>query len=293
MQLLRGLVVATLAVAALAAKAATVVADATNPAPALSDSTTNLVLVVIPAIGFAFAMYWWYLAAEISIDDKNKYRDNDHLTAEILASVSVISRRVSDGATTFLFAEYKAILLFLSLFGTMLYFLLGVSLSSPQNGEKAPDAPWVNAFLSLISLAVGAGTSVLSGWIGMRIAVYTNSRTAIMATTGAAEGDSAQGFAAGFQTAFRGGITMGFTLTSLGIFSLYLTVKVVGNYFGSDPSNAQQLYECVAAFGLGGSAVACFGRVGGGIFTKAADVGSDLVGKVEKNIPEDDARTRV
>jgi H(+)-translocating pyrophosphatase len=287
MSSVRVLVAAALAAVTLAAKASTATSTVSN-APAISDSTTNLLLVVIPALGFAFAMYWWYLAVEISIDDKSKYRDNDHLTAEILERVTMISRRVSDGATTFLFAEYRAILLFLSLFGTMLYFLLGVSLSSPQGGEKAADAPWVNAFLSLISLAIGAGTSVLSGWIGMRIAVFTNSRTAVMATTGAAEGDSAQGFAAGFQTAFRGGITMGFALTSLGIFSLYCTVKIVGSYFGA--GDTQQLYECVAAFGLGGSAVACFGRVGGGIFTKAADVGSDLVGKVEKNIPEDDAR---
>jgi len=142
----------------------------------------------------------------------------------------------------------------------MLYFLLGVSLSSPAAGERAPDAPWVNAFLSVASLAIGAGSSVLSGWIGMRIAVYTNSRTAVMATTGAAEGDSAQGYAAGFQTAFRGGITMGFALTSLGIFSLYLTVKLMQGYFGQTAAAQQQVFECVAAFGLGGSAVACFGR---------------------------------
>lgn len=275
------------AAAAAADKAATIPVDQT---PGLSDGATNLLLVVIPAIGFAFAMYWWYLATEISIDSKDKYRSNDHLTAEILASVSLISQRVSDGANAFLFAEYRAMLLFLSLFGTLLYFLLGVSLSNPEPGERGADAPWVNAFLSLVSFATGAATSVLSGFIGMRIAVYTNSRTAVMATTGAAEGDSAQGFAAGFQTAFRGGITMGFALTSLGIFSLYATVRIVASYFGTGIENAPQIYECVAAFGLGGSAVACFGRVGGGIFTKAADVGSDLVGKLEKNIPEDDAR---
>jgi len=286
-------VAAMAALASVAAAAATKDAAAATVAagaPALSEYTVALILVVVPALGFAFAMYWWYLATEISIDSKDKYKHNDHLTPEILSNVSTIAQRVSDGANAFLFAEYKAMVLFLSLFGTLLYFLLGVSLSSPPAGEKAPEAPWVNAFLSLLSFAIGAGTSVLSGYIGMRIAVFTNSRTAVMATSGAAEGDLSQGFAAGFQTAFRGGITMGFALTSLGIFSLFATSKLVASYFGSGSDVVPQIYECVAAFGLGGSAVACFGRVGGGIFTKAADVGSDLVGKVEKNIPEDDAR---
>jgi H(+)-translocating pyrophosphatase len=79
-------------------------------------------------------------------------------------------------------------------------------------------------------------------------------------------------------------------LTSLGLISLFACINIVKIYFGTDPSLARELYECVAAFGLGGSSVACFGRVGGGIFTKAADVGADLVGKIEKNIPEDDPR---
>ena len=124
----------------------------------------------------------------------------------------------------------------------------------------------------------------------MRIAVYTNARTAVMATSGNEEGDQGRGFALGFQTAFRGGITMGFGLTSMGLFALFMTIRIISAYFGSEPAHLREIYECVAAFGLGGSAIACFGRVGGGIYTKAADVGADLVGKVEKNIPEDDPR---
>lgn len=266
-------------------------ASVTNNTPALSESSASYFIVISSAAGFAFAMYWWYVTSEITIEPgKDRRHRNDHLTDEIMRNVYIISQRVSEGANAFLFAEYKYMGIFLVCFGALIYFLLGVSLSSPQGAHKAADAPWTNAGLSLVSFFAGALTSVGAGYIGMHIAVYTNSRTAVMATEGAAEGDQSQGFQAGFQTAFRGGITMGFALTSMGLFSLFVTIKIVQSYFGAQPENARELYECVAAFGLGGSAVACFGRVGGGIFTKAADVGADLVGKVEKNIPEDDAR---
>lgn len=281
-----------LAGAATAAFAAEV-APATNPTnvPALSESMASAFIVLSSAAGFAFAMYWWYVTAEISIEPgKDRRQRNEHLTDEIMRNVYIISKRVSEGANAFLFAEYRYMGVFMAAFGAMIYFLLGVSLSSPQGGEKAAENPWVNAGLSLFAFFAGALTSIGAGWVGMRIAVFTNSRTAVMATEGAAEGDQSQGFQAGFQTAFRGGITMGFALTSMGLFSLFVTIKVIASYFGGQAENARELYECVAAFGLGGSAVACFGRVGGGIFTKAADVGADLVGKVEKNIPEDDAR---
>jgi len=282
--------IATCLAGACAAASQVASKDPANAA-SMSEGTASVFIVFSAAAGFAFAMYWWYVTSEISIDPaKGRKNRNEHLTDEIMRNVYVISERVSSGATAFLFAEYKYMALFMAGFGTLLYFLLGVSLSSPQGGEKPAAAPWMNAGISLISFLVGASTSVLAGWIGMRIAVYTNSRTAVMATEGAAEGDQSRGYAAAFQTAFRGGITMGFALTSMGVFSLFCTIKLAQSYFGSQSENARELYECVAAFGLGGSAVACFGRVGGGIFTKAADVGADLVGKVEKNIPEDDAR---
>jgi inorganic pyrophosphatase len=257
----------------------------------LSDNATSILIVVFSVAGFIYAMYWWYDLAEIVID-KDKYNvHNDKLTPEIMASVASIAKKVSQGARTFLFAEYRAMALFLSCFAVLLLILLGFSLSNPvDNKAIRPAAPWANAFLSVFAFFCGAITSIVAGWIGMQIAVFANSRTAVMATEGVAEGDSAKAFSSAFQTAFRGGITMGFALTSLGCFSLFIVIRVIGSYFGPLQAHAVELYECVAAFGLGGSAVACFGRVGGGIFTKAADVGSDLVGKVEKNIPEDDAR---
>ncbi|EPY25094.1 vacuolar-type proton translocating pyrophosphatase 1 [Angomonas deanei] len=256
---------------------------------AMSADTTSLVIIVSAILGFVFAMYWWYALSDIKILPGKGLRNN-YLTDEVMRNVYVIYTRISEGATAFLVSEYKYMAVFMAGFGTLLFVLLGIALSSPQEGMKAPVSPWTNAALSIFAFIAGAFTSVAAGWIGMRIAVYTNARTAVMATSGSEEGDQSQGFALGFQTAFRGGITMGFALTSLGLAALFVTVKVIGSYFGDVPENLPELYECVAAFGLGGSAIACFGRVGGGIYTKAADVGADLVGKVENNIPEDDPR---
>ncbi|KAG5471338.1 hypothetical protein LSCM1_01418 [Leishmania martiniquensis] len=263
------------------------------PAPhiLMSSEMASVVIVMSASLGFTFAMYWWYVLSYIKITPgKDQGLRNAHLTDEVMRNVYVIYSRISEGATAFLMSEYKYMAVFMAGFGTLIFFLLGVALSSPQQGQALPQSPWANAGLSLLSFLIGAITSVAAGWIGMRIAVYTNARTAVMATSGGDDGDQASGFRLGFQTAFRGGITMGFGLTSLGLFALFLTVKIVAAYFGTGAEAMPELFECVAAFGLGGSAIACFGRVGGGIYTKAADVGADLVGKIENNIPEDDPR---
>jgi H+-translocating diphosphatase len=92
----------------------------------------------------------------------------------------------------------------------------------------------------------------------------------------------------GFSTAYRAGCVMGFSLTSLGLLVLAILIAVYTNlYVDNDYTDFTRMYECIAGYGLGGSTIALFGRVGGGIFTKAADVGADLVGKVESNLPED------
>jgi H+-translocating diphosphatase len=257
-------------------------------APSKSYATVGMI-ILSSVVCFAFGMYWWKVAEEIIIEPgKGLAATSPFLTDEIMDNVKTIAQRVSEGATAFLFAEYRYMAVFMGSFGILLYILLGVSLSNPTNPEEAvPESPWTNAGLSVFAFMMGSCTSILSGWIGMRIAVFTNCRTAVMATDGADKKEYEKGYSGAFETAFRGGITMGFCLTSLGIFSLLVTI---GFTYSSLSAHPKQLYECVAAFGLGGSAIACFGRVGGGIFTKAADVGADLVGKVEKNIPEDDKR---
>lgn len=259
--------------------------------PILSSTSTSLIIVSSAALGFAFAMYWWYVLSDIVIaEGRNHGIRNGFLTDEVMRNVYIIYSRICEGATAFLFAEYKYMGAFMISFGLLLFLLLGTAQQAgTSSSEGMGHVPaWTSAGLSLFAFFMGAFTSVGAGWIGMRIAVFTNARTAVMATSGSEEGNSAEGFSLGFQTAFRGGITMGFGLTSMGLFSLFVTVKLLGMYLGGD--RTMGLYECVAAFGLGGSAIACFGRVGGGIYTKAADVGADLVGKVENNIPEDDPR---
>ncbi|KAJ6762586.1 K(+)-INSENSITIVE PYROPHOSPHATE-ENERGIZED PROTON PUMP [Salix purpurea] len=119
---------------------------------------------------------------------------------------------------------------------------------------------------------------VFLGFLGMKIATYANARTTLEARKGVGKA---------FITAFRSGAVMGFLLAANGLLVLYISIILFKTYYGDD---WEGLYESITGYGLGGSSMALFGRVGGGIYTKAADVGADLVGKVERNIPEDDPR---
>ncbi|KAK6126916.1 hypothetical protein DH2020_039346 [Rehmannia glutinosa] len=112
----------------------------------------------------------------------------------------------------------------------------------------------------------------------MKIATYANARTTLEARKGVGKA---------FIIAFRSGAVMGFLLAANGLLVLYITINLFKLYYGDD---WEGLFEAITGYGLGGSSMALFGRVGGGIYTKAADVGADLVGKVERNIPEDDPR---
>ncbi len=139
-----------------------------------------------------------------------------------------------------------------------------------------------------MAFLIGGFTSILAGYIGMRIAVYTNVRTTK---------ECADDIAAGFVVAYRGGQVLGFMLVGLALFVLIILILVYqaiyldiaeGDNWDKKMHKYLNLYEQVAGYGLGGSTVALFGRVGGGIYTKAADVGSDLAGKVVNELEEDD-----
>lgn len=129
---------------------------------------------------------------------------------------------------------------------------------------------------------IGGTTSIASGYIGMKIAVYTNVRTTK---------ESAEDIHKGFVVAYRGGQVLGFILVSLALLILQIVIIVYKHMYLTETSSVNDLatlMDMVAGYGLGGSTVALFGRVGGGIYTKAADVGSDLAGKVIQGLEEDD-----
>merc|ERR1719506_1244349 len=178
--------------------------------------------------------------------------------AGIVKLMNELAGIITDGAMSFLFAEYKYMAAYIFFFCFILYPLTG----------------WETT----VSFVVGGVTSIICGWIGMKIAVYTNVRTAH---------ECWKELRLGFDVAIQGGSVMGLSLVSLGVLNLWLLIKVL-----QKKSNLvdDELYDAVAGYGLGGSSIALFGRVGGGIYTKAADVGADLSGKNDYGMDEDDFR---
>jgi inorganic pyrophosphatase len=137
--------------------------------------------------------------------------------------------------------------------------------------------------LTTSAFIIGAITSMICGYIGMYVAVYSNARTTVNAAN-----EGAETYKDSFNTAFRAGAVMGFALTGLGIAVMYVTMCGYAVLYENDHWNL--MFDCLSGYGLGGSSIAMFGRVGGGIYTKAADVGADLVGKVIEDLPEDSPR---
>lgn len=182
-------------------------------------------------------------------------------SADEVTRLTEISSAIAEGAMAFLSREYRVLGIFMALFAVIIAFTV-------QDGLYT-----AGAFL------IGALISVISGFIGMRIATKGNVRTAAAARISLAKA---------FSVAFESGIVMGFGLTGLAVIGLGLVWLGIVNILPGVEPHIQM--EILSGFGLGGSAVALFGRVGGGIYTKAADVGADLVGKVEAGIPEDDPR---
>jgi len=166
-----------------------------------------------------------------------------------------ISAAIQEGATAFLGREYRILAVFVVVVGVVLGFIPGLG------------------WLVSLSFVFGAVCSALAGYIGMNIAVRSNARTAAAAQKSLNDG---------LRVSFRGGGVMGMSVVGIGILGL----SVLYFLFGDRPD----FMAILPGFGFGASSVAIFARAGGGIYTKAADMGADLVGKVEKGIPEDDPR---
>lgn len=184
-----------------------------------------------------------------------------------------IAGAIREGAMAFLRREYTVLAIFIAIFAAA----IAVLIDDPQTTFR-------DGVYSSLAFLLGAGTSILSGYIGMLTATAGNVRTAVAAR---------ESLAKGFSTAIHAGAVMGFGLSGLAIVGLvgcYLLLKFLLPLPAGDHHSAHFIMEVLTGFGLGGSSVALFARVGGGIYTKAADVGADLVGKVEAGIPEDDPR---
>jgi K(+)-stimulated pyrophosphate-energized sodium pump len=175
-----------------------------------------------------------------------------------------IGASIADGAMAFLKAEYRV----LSIFVVAVAVLLGLA----NNGRSDSNS------LIALSFVVGALASGLAGFLGMRVATKANNRT-----TNAAQSSLAKAL----NVAFTGGSVMGLSVVGLGVLGLGGLFIFYTNYFGSDADSIGMVLNVISGFSLGASSIALFARVGGGIYTKAADVGADLVGKVEAGIPED------
>ncbi len=182
------------------------------------------------------------------------------------ARMREISAAIKEGAMAFLGREYRV----LAIVMVVIAIALGLVFSF------LPDYGPVEGLLIGVALLFGAVSSALAGFIGMNVAVRANARTAA-----AAEKSLNQGL----RVSFRAGAVMGICVVSIGIIGLTILYFALHTHF-----EAEKFLALIPAYGFGASGVAIFARVGGGIYTKAADTGADLVGKVEQGIPEDDPR---
>jgi K(+)-stimulated pyrophosphate-energized sodium pump len=204
--------------------------------------------------GVLALLFAWYKARYVIRQDTGTDR------------MAEISSYIREGAIAFLKREYKVLAIFAAAVAVLLF------VANYQNGTH---------FVA-ISFLVGAACSGLAGVFGMRVATRANVRTA------AAARDS---LTSALSVAFSGGAVMGMSVVGLGVLGLSVLFIAYSNLFGTGHDVMQnQVLQVLSGFSLGASSIALFARVGGGIYTKSADVGADLVGKIEAGIPEDDPR---
>jgi K(+)-stimulated pyrophosphate-energized sodium pump len=216
--------------------------------------TVQTITLVVPILGVLALLYTLWRSAWVG---------NQEVGTEKMGR---IAKNIADGAMAFLKAEYRV----LAVFVVAVAILMGIS----GNSQGEASSP-----LIAVSFILGAFCSAMAGFIGMRVATKANVRT-----TNAAR----DGLGKALEIAFAGGSVMGLGVVGLGILGLGVLFLVFGNMFGTgDYEAVTRVITVITGFSFGASSIALFARVGGGIYTKAADVGADLVGKVEAGIPED------
>ena len=261
-----------------------------------SDVSSEATLFILGAVitGILFALFQLIQVRKIDLIPRGGsggVGDRSGLLRESDSSskIVMIYDAIRQGADGFLFAEYFRCGVFMVFFGLVI-FILTSRVRKDECGADEVDSDgncpnewaWKQGGLTALAFFVGALTSMFCGFLGMKVAVFSNARTTVSCS------DPVSPHKLGFNTAFQAGSVMGFGLVSATLISLYILLVSFNKVYPF--AESVKLFECVTGFGLGGSAVALFGRVGGGIFTKAADVGADLAGKVVVGIPEDDPR---
>ncbi|MCB0492830.1 MAG: sodium-translocating pyrophosphatase [Cyclobacteriaceae bacterium] len=210
------------------------------------------VLYVMPILGLLGLLYVIWKSAWVSRQDAGTDK------------MKKIAGHIAEGAMAFLKAEYKVLSVFVACVALLLAFTANSETSSPLVG---------------ISFVLGAFSSALAGFIGMRVATKANVRTTQAARTSLGRA---------LEVAFTGGSVMGMGVVGIGVLGLSVLFIIYASIYGVDTqANLTQVITVLTGFSFGASSIALFARVGGGIYTKAADVGADLVGKVEAGIPED------
>ena len=224
----------------------------------------NNLIYVIPAMGVVGLIYTFIKFAWVSKQDAGNERMKE------------ISTYIAEGAMAFLKAEYKILMYFVVIAALLLGFM--------GQANQAHGGHWTIA----IAFIIGAFFSALAGFIGMRVATKANVRTAQAARTSLSKA---------LKVSFTGGSVMGLGVAGLAVLGIGGLFIILYSLFVQAPVNTpeyakqlMQAIEVLTGFSLGAESIALFARVGGGIYTKAADVGADLVGKVEAGIPEDDPR---
>ncbi len=238
----------------------------------MSDITL-IVTTVLSLLGLAIAFFYMKKVTSVPLDLG--------LDEDTSNRLRFIHGAIAKGAMAFLKAEYRVLMWFMIAFAAV----IAVLISYPTYDGDKNVVSSVPGLWTAVAFLFGAIISVTAGYIGMKVATAGNARTTVSAK---------QDISHAFKVAINSGAVMGFALvglTTLGLVLIYLFMTLVlGPDVAGNPNNNHVLMEVIAGFGLGGSTIALFARVGGGIFTKAADVGADLVGKVEQGIPEDDPR---
>lgn len=210
------------------------------------------ILYLLPVFGVLGLLFVLWKSAWVSKQDAGSDK------------MKKIASHIAEGAMAFLKAEYKILSIFVVCVALLLAFTADSETSHPLVG---------------LSFVLGAFCSALAGFIGMKVATKANVRTTQAARTSLGKA---------LEVAFAGGSVMGMGVVGLGVLGLSVLLIVYAKMFGvEDQMSVNQVLTVITGFSFGASSIALFARVGGGIYTKAADVGADLVGKVEAGIPED------